>query len=733
MENLFIEPIKFDDMSKEASVYLDKDQTTWVKSIMGRFLEKFPVLQNQGIKLVWTKQDPNKGYAVGAIKILGGAVPVIVRDFYLYPMDVIMFGDKALPLTADTLQSILSNPEPFKGIAGSTPKGSLDLFSPDLQMSPTESAHNMVGNTGVTRPAMKYASFIDSIEHVDKDSIKTILSEVTDEAVKNAFKANDNWDVIEKISKKTTESAETEIQSFVRNLEVDRQYSYEDSFGNHIVKSANSNVDHVWSTVVKPEEADSVSNKTAEATEVPSDSPILKGNTYKISDNETLYVSDTNDYHVFDRGIKLAETFDLNEETPQVGDTGTFILNGIATKPFEIASIEKVSGDLGVTLPINNSNDSLYIHQEDNSYGVYFDKVASSDAEKLIERLEGSDPQVGDTGCFIVNGSATKPFEITSMQKNTDAGQWEIETFDGLNKVSYYPIKPKADTLESHELYTNSYYVPGNSIFVKLGSVMNDVEGLTKSAAEKGSVHLTTWDGMKRNTYYLVDEEAEQYADHNFDSSASYIPKNATYVKLNRNIKVTATPDIEKVAHHRIERDGAGLYSLHGPAFEKYAENNNPVRSLLKDDAIWSSIHCGVTNDEIDTIAKMANGSAVDIYSDLNTPHPVKDLSEAVEKGFDERMAEIKIDTNLVKEAAVISDKGTVDAVLSLGLLKKDNVLEFVNLLPQYEAVMGELAKLLIISRLGLSNIPETAVSKAMVALTRVILLLKQINTVHKD
>ena len=46
---------------------------------------------------------------------------------------------------------------------------------------------------------------------------------------------------------------------------------------------------------------------------------------------------------------------------------------------------------------------------------------------------------------------------------------------------------------------------------------------------------------------------------------------------------------------------------------------------------------------------------------------------------------------------------------------------------------MGELAKLLIISRLGLSNIPETAVSKAMVALTRVILLLKQINTVHKD
>jgi len=243
MNNLFIDPITFEE-EKTASVYLDKDQTTWVKRVVGRFLETYPVLQNQGITLVWTKKEPDKGYAVGTLKVLGGSVPVIIHDFHLYPLDVIMFGDTAMPLNQNSLQEILSNPSPFKGITKSPAKSSLELFSPSLQMSPTDTAHTMPGNASEIRPA-KYASLIDQIEHVDSKDVKRLLKNINgDDAIKLSFASNGNWDVVEKLANKKATSAETEIESFIRNLDVDRQYTYSDTFGNRIVKQANSAVGH---------------------------------------------------------------------------------------------------------------------------------------------------------------------------------------------------------------------------------------------------------------------------------------------------------------------------------------------------------------------------------------------------------------------------------------------------------------------------------------------------------
>ena len=42
----------------------------------------------------WRKIDRNKGYAVGTLNVLNGAVPLIVKNFRLAPMDVIMFGQE---------------------------------------------------------------------------------------------------------------------------------------------------------------------------------------------------------------------------------------------------------------------------------------------------------------------------------------------------------------------------------------------------------------------------------------------------------------------------------------------------------------------------------------------------------------------------------------------------------------------------------------------------------------
>jgi hypothetical protein len=79
---------KTKELEKKASVYLEKDSGTWIKSIVSELYAQFPILQKVPIEVQWVKQDTAKGYAVGNIKILNGSVPVIIKDFQLAPLDI---------------------------------------------------------------------------------------------------------------------------------------------------------------------------------------------------------------------------------------------------------------------------------------------------------------------------------------------------------------------------------------------------------------------------------------------------------------------------------------------------------------------------------------------------------------------------------------------------------------------------------------------------------------------
>ena len=51
---------------------------------------------------------------------------------------------------------------------------------------------------------------------------------------------------------------------------------------------------------------------------------------------------------------------------------------------------------------------------------------------------------LGETGTFIIGDSAINPFEIVSLQKTASVGNFEITGYDGLRKITYYPIKMKS-------------------------------------------------------------------------------------------------------------------------------------------------------------------------------------------------------------------------------------------------------------------------------------------------
>ncbi len=73
-----------------------------------------------------------------------------------------------------------------------------------------------------------------------------------------------------------------------------------------------------------------------------------------------------------------------------------------------------------------------------------------------------------------------------------------------------------------------------------------------------------------------------------------------------------------------------------------------------------------------------------------------------------------KLRAFLLKEATVIPDQTAVDTVLSLGFLNDENIFELVGHLPELDEAIEKLCELLLAARIGLKQIPEAALERAI-------------------
>lgn len=82
---------------------------------------------------------------------------------------------------------------------------------------------------------------------------------------------------------------------------------------------------------------------------------------------------------------------------------------------------------------------------------------------------------------------------------------------------------------------------------------------------------------------------------------------------------------------------------------------------------------------------------------------------------------------DLVKEASDIDDSATVDKVLALNFVNPENLSTFVDQLPVLEETSENLASMLLSSYLGMQELPEASVERAMRGMEETILQLKSI------
>lgn len=160
-------------------------------------------------------------------------------------------------------------------------------------------------------------------------------------------------------------------------------------------------------------------------------------------------------------------------------------------------------------------------------------------------------------------------------------------------------------------------------------------------------------------------------------------------------------------------RGSEGVFSLDGPAIEKVASEQKSFVGI--DDAAFLLAGCGV--DPNYAMHKLGEASYLGAPIRVRVGRIIKTaesrMTEALKTASTHNLPLFQID-HMVKEASVIPDPTAVDTVLSLGFLTPENVSIFIDALPKIEESQSRMCELLLASRLGLKEVPETALERAI-------------------
>ena len=257
-----------------------------------------------------------------------------------------------------------------------------------------------------------------------------------------------------------------------------------------------------------------------------------------------------------------------------------------------------------------------------------------------------------------------------------------------------------------------------------------EIVGMIKSAQH---YEINGFNGTTAETYIPL-RSVDNITPHEEYDNTYYIPTRMKFVKVGEHT------DIEKAGEHREEiaanyymKDDVGLYNLQGPVFDKYAEFAGNTSSLSLSEASWAALQCGASQIAVEKLASAPTNIRIPFESVLKAPQGLDKVANYLRNEYDGYSSKIKsLAQDLVKEASTLADPTSVDAILALNMITKENILEFVHQLPLYEQVLSDLAKLLLTVRLGLPTVPEAAVERSMRGLAKVVEILRGMQRLEK-
>lgn len=186
--------------------------------------------------------------------------------------------------------------------------------------------------------------------------------------------------------------------------------------------------------------------------------------------------------------------------------------------------------------------------------------------------------------------------------------------------------------------------------------------------------------------------------------------------------EVTTAADLSsKLSHVEVLSDGTS-FTFRGVPLTKVASDSRSFLGL--DDSLFLLAGLGVNLDY--GIEKLAECVALRKPVSIKISRVIDLKSDLMGKAMGKAASLVKQAAALrqpilLKEAASFPDPQMVDTVLSLGFINPQNITTFVSYLPDIEEVQTKLCEILFSVRLGLSNVPQSALERAVRSIEEVI------------
>lgn len=196
--NLFIDTPEVEDASLQQ---LSNDADTWPEDIIQKVKERIPSAKNLNMMFKVMKKDEENGVATGSVTVHSAdkavVIPVIIKDFMMYPLDIMIANGKLVPLTPDYFDAVFSKNDMFDKLEEYPTFGGLGRFE-DANL------WNSIYPPSLGRYAYASSGAYDVLnsisDTIDGSSLKTFLTDPKNEKVASRLLSGPHKEVIKKIA-----------------------------------------------------------------------------------------------------------------------------------------------------------------------------------------------------------------------------------------------------------------------------------------------------------------------------------------------------------------------------------------------------------------------------------------------------------------------------------------------------------------------------------------------------
>lgn len=644
--NLFVDTPEMEDVSLHQ---LGNDTETWPEEIIQKVKERLPRAQGMNLMVKFMKKDDENGVATGSVMINSAdkvaVVPVIIKDFMMFPLDVMIANSKLLPLTPDYFNAVFVNNALFDKIEEFPTFGGLGRFE-DANLwnaiYPPSLGRYAYASSGEYPVLEALGSSIDGTE------LRDFLKNPANEKVAARLLIGPHKEIITKLARLQPVNM-NEFRQGVENL-IPRSITMlrRGSPNKYTLLSSSDTVFHPG--ITKMDRSGAMKHLSTVSAHAEDDINDVDQNGEKF-----LHIPPPKN------NVILAK-----EDSEQIVSADEYDHYSVKTKTG--VSVE------GVVVP-----HVMDFDQKRLGLKLFIGKTMSTvQPEVFGVRLKNSRfhpesqvPKVGQTGTFLYqpdtkHALATVPVTITGV--TSDCGTVELRAQDLMGRPMKITLQQKS-SFELHRIAKTApgqYIVPSSMKWVGLedmGEVTNSVDD------------------------YAVKQAGERLT--------------------NRPVTVIPT--------------GFGQYSVRG--VDKYARAMGADPTNLDGYQVKFILAAlGAGSEKIAHIMKSASKRGSAEVHNLNFI-PLSSEKVADARPLARAMSKVasSLKHNLLKEASYLENSQTVDALLSLNFVSPTNVAKYVGKLPALKSAISHLASMLLASRLGMKEIPESAAASGMARLVEVV------------